>query len=186
MQEEWDESEGFPGVPIRGKAYQVDPVLPTMRAVLDASAILEGYEPSPPDDYIVPTSVVDEIAKGRAGRRMETLVAAGLNVREPSESNRSEVEFNAKMMGEDTRLSRADIDVLALAMDTGVPAISDDYSVQNVATSVGVDTLPFKQRGIEEIWRWGIRCPGCHRWFKEAKVPECPVCGTELRTARRR
>jgi rRNA maturation endonuclease Nob1 len=32
-----------------------------MRAVLDASAILEGYEPTPPSDYVVPSSVVDEV-----------------------------------------------------------------------------------------------------------------------------
>ena len=157
-----------------------------MRAVLDASAILEGYEPTPTSDFVVPSSVVDEVSKGRAGQRMDNLLSAGLEVRDPSDDSRSQVEFNAKMMGEDTRLSRADKDVLALAMDIGVPAISDDYSIQNVAASVGVDTIPFKQDGIEEIWRWGIRCPGCYRWFKEAKAAECPVCGTELRTARRR
>jgi UPF0271 protein len=157
-----------------------------MRAVLDTSAILEGYEPVPPSDFVVPSAVVDEVSKGRAGRRMDNLLSAGLVVRDPTDDSREQVMFNAKMMGEDARLSRADMDVLALAMDIKIPAISDDYSIQNVAASVGVDTVPFKERGIEEIWRWGIRCPGCHRWFEEAKGSECPVCGTELRTARRR
>lgn len=157
-----------------------------MRAVLDASAILEGYEPTPPSDFVVPSSVVEEVSKGRAGQRMDNLLSAGLIVQDPTDDSRHQVMFNAKMMGEDARLSLADMDVLALAMDTGMPAISDDYSIQNVAPSVGVDTVPFKERGIEEIWRWGIRCPGCHRWFEEAKSAECPVCGTELRTARRK
>lgn len=160
--------------------------MPSMRAVLDASAILEGYEPSPASDYVVPSSVVEEVSKGRAGQRMDLLLSAGLVVQDPSDDSRHQVLFNARMMGEDSRLSRADVDVLALAMDTGYPAISDDYSIQNVAPSVGVDAVPFKQGGIEEIWRWGIRCPGCRQWFNEAKGPECPVCGTELRTARRR
>ncbi len=157
-----------------------------MRAVLDASAILEGYDPSPPGDFVVPSSVVEEVSKGRAGDRMDLLISAGLVVRDPSAANREEVLWSARMMGEDRRLSAADVDVLALAMDLGAPAISDDYSIQNVAPSVGVDTVPFKQGGIEEIWRWGIRCPGCRQWFEEAKGPECPVCGTALRTARRR
>ena len=157
-----------------------------MRAVLDASAILEGYEPSPPSDYAVPSSVVEEVSKGRAGDRMDLLLSAGLVVRDPTDDSRHQVLFNARMMGEDARLSQADVNVLALAMNTGAPAVTDDYSIQNVAASVGVDTVPFKQGGIEEIWRWGIRCPGCRRWFEEAKDPECPVCGTELRTARRR
>jgi UPF0271 protein len=157
-----------------------------MRAVLDASAILEGYEPTPPSDFVVPSSVVDEVSKGRAGKRMDLLISAGLEVRDPSHDSRSQVMFKAKMMGEDSRLSQADIDVLALAMDLKAPAISDDYSIQNVATMVGVDIVPFKQKGIKEVWRWGVRCPGCHRWFDEAKGAECPVCGTELRTSRRR
>ncbi len=157
-----------------------------MRAVLDASAILEGYEPTPPSEFIVPSSVVDEVAKGRAGDRMDNLLSAGLVVRDPTDDSRSQVEWSARIMGEEVRLSRADKDVLALALDAGVPAVTDDYSIQNVAASVGVDTVPFKQAGIGEIWRWGIRCPGCYRWFEEAKGPECPVCGTELRTARRR
>jgi rRNA maturation endonuclease Nob1 len=158
-----------------------------MRAVLDASAILEGFEPTPASDYVVPSSVVEEVSKGRAGKRMENLLSAGLVVRDPTDDSRSRVNRSAKMMGEDARLSRADKDVLALAMDLGVPAITDDYSIQNVAPSVGVETVPFKQSGIEEVWRWGVRCPGCYRWFEEAKKgSECPVCGTELRTARRR
>jgi UPF0271 protein len=156
-----------------------------VRAVLDASAILEGYEPNPPTDYLVPSSVVEEVAKGRAGRRMDALLSAGLVVRDPGEDSRSRVRSQALEMGEGTRLSRADVDVLALALETGVPAVSDDYSIQNVAACLGVDTVPFKERGIDEVWRWGVRCPGCHRWFEEASGPECPVCGTPLRTARR-
>ncbi|NIP35459.1 MAG: hypothetical protein GWN18_10930, partial [Thermoplasmata archaeon] len=51
-----------------------------MRAVLDASAILEGYDPSPPGDFVVPSSVVEEVSKGRAGDRMDLLLSAGLVV----------------------------------------------------------------------------------------------------------
>ena len=157
-----------------------------MRAVLDASAVLEGFDPVPPSDYAVPPSVVEEVSKGRAGRRMEALLAAGLEVREPREETVAKVEAQARLLGEEGRLSRADMEVLALALEAGVPAVTDDYSVQNVAACLGVDAQGFKQGGIEEIWRWGIRCPGCNRWFEEAKGDECPVCGTRLRTAVRR
>jgi rRNA maturation endonuclease Nob1 len=154
-----------------------------MRAVLDASAILEGFEPSPPSEFAVPPAVVEEVSKGRAGHRMETLLAAGLVVREPRAETVAKVEGQARLVGEEARLSHADLQVLALALEAGVPAVTDDYSVQNVGACLGVDTIAFKQRGIEEIWRWGIRCPGCFRWFEEAETAECPVCGTELRTA---
>lgn len=158
----------------------------TVRAVLDASAILEGFEPVPPDEFVVPPSVVEEISKGRAGWRMQALVEAGLAVIEPEKDAHARVMEAVKELGEQQRLSAPDIDVIALSMSLGVPCVTDDYSIQNVATSVGVDTIPFKQGGIEEIWHWGIRCPGCHRWYDKAKGSECPVCGTELRTARRR
>ncbi len=157
-----------------------------VRAVLDSSAVLEGFDPVPPDEFAVPPSVVEEVSKGRAGRRMRALVDAGLAVIEPDGEARSRVMEAVKELGEQKRLSAPDIDVLALAMSLGVPCVTDDYSIQNVAAFVGVDTMAFKQEGIEEIWRWGVRCPGCHRWYDKAKGSECPVCGTELRTARRR
>lgn len=156
-----------------------------VRAVLDSSAVLEGFDPVPPDEFAVPPSVVEEVSKGRAGRRMRALVDAGLVVAEPEGEALMKVMDAVKALGEQQRLSAPDIDVLALAMSLGVPCVTDDYSIQNVAAFVGVDTMPFKQEGIEEIWRWGVRCPGCRGWFDEAKGSECPVCGTELRTARR-
>lgn len=156
-----------------------------MKAVLDTSALLEGFEPSPPGDFVVPPSVVDEVSRGRAGRRLENLLAAGLGVREAGEANISRVGLEVQRMGEEARLSRTDIEVLALALELGLPVVTDDYSIQNVAACLGVDTMPFKQRGIVQVWRWGVRCPGCRRWFEEAPGPECPVCGTGLRTARR-
>jgi len=157
-----------------------------VRAVLDASAILEGFEPVPPDEFAVPPSVVEEISKGRAGRRMQAMVDAGLAVMAPGEAARELVTTQARTMGEEGRLSRTDVDVLALSLELGLPCVTDDYSLQNVAARMGVETRPFKERGIKEVWHWGIRCPGCHRWYDKTKGSECPVCGTELRTARRR
>ena len=156
-----------------------------VRAVLDSSAVLEGFDPVPPEEYAVPPSVVDEVSKGRAGRRMQALVDAGLSVMRPDEAAISRVMEAVTEMGEGERLSAPDVDVLSLALSLGVPCVTDDYSIQNVAAILGVETVPFKQEGIEEVWRWGVRCPGCRRWSDQAKGTPCPVCGTELRTARR-
>jgi len=46
-----------------------------VRAVLDTSALLEGFDPVPPEEYAVPPAVVGEIMKGRAAARMQTLPA---------------------------------------------------------------------------------------------------------------
>lgn len=160
-----------------------------MRAVVDSSAILGGFEPAPPGEFAVPPSVADEVARGREGRRMQELLAAGLVMMDPSPRARARVEQVADGLGEADRLSGADVDVLALAMDLGVPCLTDDYSVQNVAAVLGVEARPFREGGIREVWSWGVRCPGCRRRFEaDAARPgePCPVCGTELRTSRRR
>jgi UPF0271 protein len=120
---------------------------------------------------------------------MQQLLAAGLVMMEPSPRARARVEHVADGLGEADRLSGADVDVLALAMDLGVPCLTDDYSVQNVAAVLGIEARPFREGGIRAVWRWGVRCPGCRRRFEEGRArpgDPCPVCGTELRTSRRR
>ncbi len=160
-----------------------------MRAVIDASAFLGGFEPVPPAEFAVPPSVVDEVARGRPGRRMQELLAAGLAMMEPTPGAVARAEAAAEGLGEGSRLSPADVDVLALALDLGVPCLTDDYSVQNVASRLGVVARPFREGGIKEVWTWGVRCPGCRRRFRDGEAEAgrpCPVCGTELRTSRRR
>ncbi len=157
-----------------------------VRAVLDASAILEGFEPVPPDEFVVPPSVVEEISKGRAGRRMRTMVDAGLAVKAPGEAARELVTAQARTMGEEDRLSGTDVDVLALSLELGLPCVTDDYSLQNVAARLGVEARPFKESGIKEVWEWQYRCTGCGRTFEEDVGAECPVCGRPLRSTPRR
>ena len=155
---------------------------------MDTSAILEGFEPIPPGEFAVPPAVVDEVGKGRASMRMRTLVEAGLVIIPPSDDAIQEVMAHARELGEDARLSPQDVEVLALAKELGLPCVTDDYSVQNVSVGLGIETLPFKQQGIREVWTWGVRCTGCGKWQAEGEDPDgtCPICGSALRTARRR
>jgi UPF0271 protein len=160
----------------------------SVRAVLDTSAILEGFDPLPPAEFAVPPGVVDEVSKGKAGERMRNLVEAGLVIILPQMDALEEVMVKARELGENARLSAPDVEVLALAMELDLPCVTDDYSLQNVAAALGVEALPFKERGIREVWSWGVRCTGCGRWMEEDEDPHgaCPVCGSSLRTARRR
>ncbi len=159
-----------------------------MRAVLDTSAILEGFDPLPPSEFVVPPAVVDEVSMGKAGERMRNLVEAGLVIILPQLDAIEEVMAMARELGEDSRLSPPDVEVLALALELDLPCVTDDYSLQNVAARLGVEALPFKERGIREVWTWAVRCTGCGRWLEEEEDPKgvCPVCGSGLRTSRRR
>ncbi len=160
----------------------------SVRAVVDSSAILGGFEPVPPEDFAVPPSVVSEVSKGTAGRRMRQLVDAGLVVKQPSDESMKAVRLEAESLGEQDRLSLVDVDVLALALDLGVPCLTDDYSVQNVAVGLDIETQSFREAGIKEVWAWGLRCTGCRRTFEAGEASrgdQCPVCGSPLRSFRR-
>ena len=146
---------------------------------------MEGFDPVPPEEYAVPPAVVGEIMKGRAAARLQSLLSAGLMIIGPSSDTWVHVRGQAEMMGEAERMSPADLDVLALAIDLGVPCVTDDYSLQNVAAMLNVPTIPFKQPGINEVWTWELRCKGCGRRYPVGTGAECPVCGSPLRSARK-
>ncbi len=87
--------------------------------------------------------------------------------------------------GDSRRLSETDIEVLALALELGYQIVTDDYSIQNLATVLGVPFRGLDQKGIGAVFEWEARCKGCGKRFPAA-VKECDICGSETRTARKR
>jgi UPF0271 protein len=97
-----------------------------------------------------------------------------------------EVSKNASVLGDKVVLSKADTNVLALALDLrkeGITPIivSDDYAVQNVAEGIGIAYQPLATLGIREKFNWTIYCPACFRRYTKADIDVCPVCGTRLK-----
>ncbi|MDX1612568.1 MAG: heavy metal-binding domain-containing protein, partial [Candidatus Thermoplasmatota archaeon] len=58
--------------------------------------------------------------------------------------------------------------------------VTDDYAVQNVASTLGVEVMPFAQEGIKETLTWEWYCPGCRNHVGDEKG-RCPVCDTVLK-----
>jgi len=98
---------------------------------------------------------------------------------------RSKVKQAAKGTGDAARLSKTDTEVLALALELKAAVATDDYSIQNLASVLGVEYLPMNMKGISKVVCWNYLCTGCGKVFKEPQ-PDCPVCGSALRTTRRR
>ena len=97
------------------------------------------------------------------------------------------VEETSSKVGDVGVLSRADIEVLALALDLKndnlSPAIvSDDYAIQNVSETLGIEHASLATFGISHKFDWIYYCPACFRRYttKDAGQP-CRVCGTPLR-----
>ena len=150
--------------------------------VLDSSALF-SMENLPDVECVCPPGVLRELRK--YNDRRPDLWGDLLRVSECTASAESEVRAAAERTGDIGRLSPVDITVIALAKDTGGTVLSDDYSIQNVCRAMGIPYRPVGMDGITRKEKWNYRCTGCGKWFKES-MPECPICGSPLRSHRKR
>jgi UPF0271 protein len=150
-------------------------------AVVDASALIGGMALSGEIPLFV-SPLVEKEVEGVEG--VGLLKAARLEVRVPSRGSLDKVREGAKETGDDARLSEADMEILALALDLGLPIITDDYSIQNLAEHMGIEYVSMGERGITRKVHWTYRCKGCGKFFDE-RTEICPVCGSAVRSARR-
>jgi UPF0271 protein len=158
--------------------------------VLDTSAFLAGFNPfSVGEDQVTTPKVEEEIrSNSLIQTRFRTAAESGrLQVREPSEECLEIVEASAIKVGDAFYLSETDKQVLAIAIEAkrsnGNPQIvTDDYSIQNVATNLGIAFAPLAAFGIRRLLEWVRYCPACYREYSaDCESAECTVCGTELK-----
>lgn len=153
--------------------------------VMDTSGFLVGTNFTEGTIVTVP-GVVDEIIDSSTRLRFDLLVDSGLRVESPLESYIEHVISVAKSTGDDSVLSRTDLDILAKALEllsiSKVILITDDYAVQNVAASLGIEYKSAGSRGIKKNILWELKCIGCGAIAKSGN--ECPICGSEVRRRR--
>ncbi len=157
--------------------------------VMDASAVVHGANVAASSCVTVAAVVAEFKPGGATHRRLEQLLAAGLDVREPSSSARDRVASVATAAGSLARLSSADRDTLAVCLDLGPNArlLSDDFTMLDLAKRLGIDAQAIATQGVRETLDWAARCAGCGRTFSvELAGTGCPVCGSEIRAKPRR
>lgn len=149
--------------------------------IIDTSAILSG-KPINVDNCIITTSGVEDELKpgGRDFRTFEFLKEKGLAIQDPSKESIAKIKAISENTGDIDRLSDADKQILALALDVSkeneAVILTDDYSIQNVACSLGIKCESISQRGITKNFKWAHKCSGCGKKFKE-NIKVCPICG---------
>lgn len=159
--------------------------------VCDTSVLLAGGDPRSGGDervYITP-GVVAEVRRREERERLETLLSTGLEVRSPGREALARVEEAAAATGDRERLSAADSELVALALELGAELLTDDRSMQNVAKQLEVAYRGFAQAEIGGMWRWQStwRCKGCGKVYgDEPPGRECRVCGHEVVKKHRR
>jgi UPF0271 protein len=158
--------------------------------IIDTSAILSGKPICFNNVSIVTTPAVSNELNpgGRDFRKFELLKETGLAIYAPSKEAINRAKKTAQETGDDTRLSFADIEIVALAIDINkepdqeAKILTDDYSIQNVASILHIKFQGFSQNGITKKFKWVSRCPGCGKQFNEIKKI-CPICGTSTKSS---
>jgi len=156
-------------------------------AVVDTSALLvdnavqylQGYH-----CFTVP-KVIEEVKTLRHKAGVEVLLDAKvLDVVEVARDCLREVVEVARKSGDITSLSKTDLEVLALALQLkrqgrDLVLITDDYTVQNLASRLKIRCRSIRVKGIEKRIRWRYRCTACGKVYYEF-LEECNICGHKL------
>lgn len=158
--------------------------------VLDTSAFVAGFDPfSLGAEQVTVPKVEEEIRRNSMVKmRLEMAIESGkLKVKVPTQEAQVKAQASANKVGDTFKLSDTDKQLLALALelkDSGYTPqiVTDDYSIQNVATKMGIEFLSLATFGIKRLLEWIRYCPACHREYSaDCKLKECQICGTELK-----
>lgn len=120
--------------------------------------------------------------------RFNTAVESGrIKIKAPSQEFSSKVRVYASKIGDSYLLSETDMQLLALALELKAEGnrpeiVTDDYSIQNVATKMEIEFYALATFGIRRMLEWMRYCPACHKEYPiNTNFNECQVCGTELK-----
>ncbi|WP_297065873.1 type II toxin-antitoxin system VapC family toxin [Thermococcus sp.] len=146
--------------------------------VIDTAIFIQGVDV----EGVTTPKVVEEVKDPESKLFLEGLISANkVRVLAPSRKGIEAVKDAARKTGELNELSEADVEVLALAYELKGILLTDDYNLQNIAKTLGIEFRTLK-RGIKRVIRWSYVCIGCGKRFKEMP-PEgiCPDCGSQVR-----
>ena len=149
--------------------------------ILDASAFYAGVPFRSSEDCYTTSLVYDEIQHIKKNYdALGTLLGTNrLKIREPDEQSTQAAIKAAKETGDFPQLSKQDISIIALGIETKGQIITDDFAISNVAKNIGLVIAPIMTKGIKDVGKWIHYCPGCKASYQGGK--ECSICGTTLK-----
>lgn len=153
--------------------------------VLDTSAIYNATDyPTGMLLYSTP-GVLRELRRVYREERAGLFVAARLQIFTPCKKSIEAVREAARRTGDISRLSPVDVEVLAASHEIRGVLVTDDYSMQNTARSMGIEFVPVNLPPIRDLREWRLRCKSCGATYPSADMKECAVCGGKLVTVRK-
>ena len=149
--------------------------------ILDASAFYAGVPFRTSNDCYTTTLVYDEIKHIKKNHdALGTLLETNrLKIREPGQKSINAAVQAAKNTGDYPQLSKQDMSIIALSIETQGEIITDDFAISNVAKNIGLKISPIMTKGIKDVGKWIHYCPGCRT--NHPNGVECPICATPLK-----
>ncbi len=118
--------------------------------VLDAAAFFASYQLYLTKNVYTVKEVLQEVKDSESLKNLQLALSAGrVKILEPGETHRKRVSQLAEELNTLEKLSKTDLELLALASDLSekcgrVVIISDDSAVRRVAARIGATTLTIK------------------------------------------
>ena len=151
-----------------------------MKFVLDSSAILSGKSFSNDHELYTSPLVSQELEQSEMSEKFHYMIDAGLRIMAPSIKSIQQVQESAKKTGDINRLSEPDMELISLAVELDGVIMTNDYSIQNLASEMNIRFISTEEQEITKVITWQYQCKGCAQIFEE-KQKDCPVCGSQLR-----
>jgi rRNA maturation endonuclease Nob1 len=142
--------------------------------IIDANVIIHGSSMDLDfESMMTVPGVTAELDSTEARRRFDTM---DVDIREPSDDDREEVDAVVDRTGVD--VSGTDRDLVALALGQDGVLVTDDYAMQTLAAELDIACEGFLKDGIDDSITWKTVCENCGR---DVDGERCPVCGTGVR-----
>ena len=149
---------------------------------LDAGAFYTGFVfLSSAYRYCTTQAVLDEVKhiKRSHGAIEALLESNNLQILNLDTKSIKKVVAASMRTGDYTKLSEADISIIALALHLEIVLVTDDFAVANVATTLKIPVKSVASKGITHTRRWIAYCSACSRAFGP-NAKECRLCGNRL------
>nr|MDO8080598.1 ribonuclease VapC [Candidatus Freyarchaeota archaeon] len=157
--------------------------------VLDSSALIGGYNPNLINAlHFITPDIFEEVTDEHLRTILSSAVSNEiLKLRTPTQASIKNVKKAAKNTGDSVALSSIDIKVIALALDLknenqNPTIITDDYSLQNAAETLGIPFKTIIREGIKQRFIWIKYCTSCKKQYPNT-YPEkiCEICGGNIK-----
>ena len=111
-----------------------------------------------------------------------------LIIRDPKEEYINRTIDASKITGDVNALSKADIELIALALELmetsgdDITLYSNDYTVQNLCSEMNIKFNSIFKKGIKNQKKFELFCPSCReKYSAENMLKYCEVCGSKLK-----